>query len=88
MARRATDADNDDEWDDGDAEWGEDEDDGDEPSTIPCPYCRSEIHEDSPRCPRCERYLSREDVPPARKPWWLIAGVIAGLACVYFWVVG
>ena len=79
MARRVTE----DEWDD-----DEYPDDGEESPTIPCPYCRSEIHEDSQRCPRCERYLSGEDAPPARKPWWLIAGVIAGLACVYLWVVG
>ena len=79
MARRATE----DDWDD-----DEYQDDGEESSTIPCPYCRSEIHEDSQRCPRCERYLSEEDAPPARKPWWLIAGVAACLVCVYLWVVG
>jgi hypothetical protein len=50
----------------------------DEEPTIPCPYCRRAIHEDSERCPYCERYISREDAP-ARKPWWIILGVVACL---------
>jgi hypothetical protein len=70
-----------DEWDD-----ESDDDDDDEP-TIPCPYCRREIHEDSQRCPYCEQYISTEDAPPSRKPWWLIAGVAACLYVVYRWVV-
>jgi hypothetical protein len=38
----------------------DDEEDGD---TMPCPYCRREIHDDSVRCPHCEQYLSAEDQP-------------------------
>ena len=52
----------------------------DEEPTIPCPYCRREIHEDAQQCPYCEQYLSREDAPPARKPWWIVAGAIV---CLY-----
>jgi len=59
----------------------------DEP-TIACPYCRAEIHEDAQRCPHCEQYISREDAPPTRKPWWIIAGVILCLYLVYRWIVG
>ena len=59
----------------------------DEP-TIPCPYCRKEIHEDSQRCPYCENYLSDEDAPPARKPVWIVLGAIACLYVVYRWVGG
>ena len=64
----------------------EDEDwpDEDEP-TIPCPHCRREILEDVERCPYCEHYLSKEDAPPQRKPWWIIVGVIACLYVVYRW---
>ena len=71
--------------------WRSDEDDWeeeDESATIPCPYCRREIHEDSERCPYCENYLSQEDAPPSRKPWWLILGAIACLYAVYRWIVG
>ena len=64
----------------------EDEDwpDEDEP-TIPCPHCRREILEDAERCPYCEHYLSKEDAPPERKPWWIVVGVIACLYVVYRW---
>ncbi len=72
----------DDDWDDDPGA-----DDDSEP-TIPCPYCRKEIHEDSLRCPYCEQYISEEDAPPGRKPWWLVLGVIACLYVVYRWVVG
>ncbi len=69
-----------------DADWPDEEEDDDEP-TVPCPYCGREIHEESPRCPYCENYLSAVDSPPQRKPWWLVVGVAAGLYAVYRWVV-
>ena len=56
--------------------------------TIPCPYCKREIHEDSQRCPHCEQYISAEDAPPAAKPWWLLIGVAVCLYVVYRWIVG
>jgi hypothetical protein len=65
------------------------EDDGDdEESTIPCPYCDKEIIEDTPRCPHCENYISAEDAPPSRKPWWLVLGVLACLYAVWQWISG
>jgi hypothetical protein len=73
-----------DEWDDLSPFQGADDD---EP-TVPCPYCRREIHEESQRCPYCEQYLSQEDAPPGRKPWWLIGGVVLCLLVVYLWIVG
>jgi len=78
MARRKV-ADDED-WDHGD--------DPDEEPTIPCPYCRQQIHEDAQRCPACGQYLSEEDAPPARKPWWLVLGVLLALYAVYRWIVG
>jgi hypothetical protein len=74
-------ADDDDEFD------GDYVDDEDEP-TIACPYCREPIHEDAQRCPHCESYISAEDAPPARKPWWIVIGVIICLYIVYRWIVG
>jgi hypothetical protein len=77
------------EWDEGDESWRDEpsDDDFDEP-TVPCPYCRREIHEDAERCPYCEQYLSAEDAPPKPKPWWLIAGVLACLYVIYRWIFG
>ncbi len=74
-------------WDDADDDdWDDDEPvDEDDDGLAPCPYCGSEILEDSERCPRCESYISREDAPYRRKPWWIIIGVIAGLYAVYRW---
>ena len=76
MPRRVLDED---EWDDNDE---------DNEATIPCPYCKREIHEDSQRCPFCENYLSAEDTPRPRKPWWLLIGVLICLYLVYRWIVG
>lgn len=59
----------------------------DEADTIPCPFCRREIYEDAERCPYCDKYISDEDAPHARKPWWLILGVIACLYAMYRWIV-
>lgn len=65
---------------------GDGTDEGDEP-TVPCPYCGREIHEESPRCPYCEKYVSTADSPPHRRPWWLIVGVLLCLYVVYRWIV-
>jgi hypothetical protein len=76
MPRRT---DDDDEWKD---DWSDDED---EP-TIPCPYCRREILEDSVRCPYCENYLSGEDAPSQPKSWMVIFGVALCLLIVGLWI--
>ena len=62
--------------------------DEDEGSTVACPYCGQQMYEDSPRCPHCERYVSEEDAPPARKPWWIVVGTLVCLYAVYRWIVG
>jgi hypothetical protein len=62
--------------------YGEEDDD----LCIPCPHCGESILEDSERCPHCERYLSKEDVAPTRKPIWIWVGVIACLYVVYRWI--
>lgn len=63
------------------------DDDEGEP-TIACPYCGAEIHEDAPRCPSCGEYISTEDAPVQRKPWWIVIGVAICLLLVYLWTVG
>lgn len=77
----------DDDWGSEDHEYDESSDD-DEEATIPCPHCRQQIHEDSQRCPYCERYLSSEDSPAFLKPRWIVAGVVVCLIIVFLWVVG
>lgn len=78
------------EWEDdsdvedyGAEEW---EDQEDEP-TVPCPYCHRDIYEDSVRCPHCGEYISEEDSPPGRKPWWVIVGVLLCMGAIIVWVV-
>ncbi len=73
-------------WDGDESTWGAGHDDDD--YTMPCPYCKRPIHEDAQRCPYCEHYLSEEDAPPGRKPWWIIAGAVICLYVVYRWVAG
>jgi hypothetical protein len=59
---------------------------GDDDDLVPCPYCRREILEDSPRCPYCERYISEEDRERRGKPLWLIATALVCLAAILWWV--
>jgi predicted nucleic acid-binding Zn ribbon protein len=59
-----------------------------EEATFPCPYCKHPIHEESQRCPHCGNYISEEDAPPARKPWWIIVGALLVLYVVYRWMAG
>jgi hypothetical protein len=66
-------------------EFDEAEHDDEEP-TIPCPYCKRQIHEDAQWCPHCEQYISEEERPPKRKPWWLVGGVLLCLYAVYRWI--
>lgn len=71
-----------DDWADDEAEYGEDSDE----TTVPCPYCRREIIEDSPRCPYCERYISDEDHAGPRKPLWVILTALVCLGIAIWWV--
>lgn len=73
----------DDDWEDDEGDVDADSDD--EP-TVPCPYCRREILEDSPRCPYCERYISAEDHAGSPKPLWVIATALACLGIAIWWI--
>jgi hypothetical protein len=74
--------------DDFDDDFDEEHPDDDDEPTVPCPYCKREIHEDCQRCPYCEHYISAEDAPAGRKPWWIVVGVILCLYIVFRWITG
>lgn len=76
----------DDDWDADEADWSDDSDDSADAPTGPCPYCRREILEDTPRCPYCERYISAEDHAHPRKPAWIIATAVICLGIALWWV--
>lgn len=49
--------------------------------TVPCPFCREAIAEDSDRCPHCGNWLSKEDSPTTPKTsFWVTMMVLAVLA--------
>ena len=90
MPRRVATEDNwgdepDDGWepDDEDAEWQPDPEDEDE--TVPCPHCEAPVYEGAEQCPGCGMYLSEEDAPPARKPWWIVLGIVLCLSVALVW---
>ena len=63
------------------------EDEEDEP-TVPCPYCKRQIHEDAHAAPIASGTFPRKTAPAPRKPWWLWAGVIVCLYLVFRWITG
>jgi zinc-ribbon domain len=82
----------DDDWDEPDDGWEPDDDEWqpdaqDEDETAPCPHCQAPVYEGAEQCPACGIYLSEEDAPPSRKPWWLVLGAVLGLFAVYLWVI-
>ena len=85
MPRHADDFDADDEFEE-DVDDGSDVDDSavdDDEPTIPCPFCKAEIWEDAPRCPRCGNELGGADMPAPRRPWWVL---ITALLLLYLFV--
>ena len=94
MARHLEDADD---WDDGcdcggcgnchSDSWDDDNEDSEDSATIPCPNCGQEFYEDSPRCPHCGQYISAEDAPPRRMPWWIVLGVVLCLCVIALWII-
>ena len=75
-----------DDCDDDEADYGDAPDDEEEEPTVPCPYCRREIIEDSPYCPHCERYISDEDHAIPGQPLWVIATALICLGIAIWWV--
>lgn len=78
--------DDEEDWEDDDSYDSHDGDDSDDEPTIPCPYCRNEILEDSPWCPSCDRYISAEDHAGPRQPLWVILTALICLGVTLWWV--
>jgi uncharacterized paraquat-inducible protein A len=57
----------------------------DELPTVACPYCRAEMLEELPQCPRCGSSISREDAPPERKSAFWIVMMLLALFCAALW---
>lgn len=63
-----------------------DESDFDDDDTEPCPHCGEAIYDDAEQCPHCGKYLSREDAPPQRRPWWFVVGFLLCMIVVLYWI--
>ena len=63
-----------------DEDWpDEDEDEG----YVPCPHCGETMLEAADHCPSCNQWITAEDVPIKRKPWWIVVVVVVLIAtCV------
>jgi predicted RNA-binding Zn-ribbon protein involved in translation (DUF1610 family) len=75
--------------DDGDNELEERElpdeaDHNEDQETHPCPHCGEEIYDDAEQCPKCGRYIGEGS--SARKPIWLLVGVIVCALIVLGWI--
>ncbi len=77
MPYRDDDDNDDDDWDDEPDIDGQADDEDDD--TVPCPFCKRQILEDTPRCPHCEQYLSEADFTRGSKPLWVIVTAVVCL---------
>lgn len=75
-----------DDWADDEADSGDDLDCADDEPTVPCPYCKEEILEDSPYCPHCEQYISEEGHGGPRKPLWIFVTALICLGIAICWL--
>ena len=60
--------------DDDEDEWHDDDDADD--GYVPCPYCGGTMLEAADHCPECDRWITREDLPQKRHPWWIIVVIL------------
>jgi RNA polymerase subunit RPABC4/transcription elongation factor Spt4 len=71
------------ESDDEESDWDDDSDnDDDDDGYIACPHCGGTMLEAADYCPNCERWITREDLPDRRQPWWIIIVVLILVATI------
>ena len=64
-------------------EYPDEDDDGDEAVTLPCPCCGAEIDEEAVRCPHCGSYITHSsNLWSGRSLWWIVLGVLGILAVI------
>lgn len=52
---------------------------------LPCPSCLGVLVGASATCPHCGSYIA-DEASPARKPWWVVVGVVLCLAVTIYWI--
>jgi hypothetical protein len=62
-----------------------DQDESDEVETVACPNCGRQVAEDVAMCPYCRSFVSFEDAPRRRAPWWVVVGVVLCLLTALGW---
>lgn len=62
--------------------------DSDDDYLTTCPYCGESIYDDAERCPKCQNYISDEDAPAGKRPWWFALGFLLCLLILYLWIFG
>ena len=65
---------------DDEADFEDDEEEEDDDGYIPCPHCGETMLEAADYCPACERWITSEDAPPKRRPWWIVAVILILIA--------
>ena len=79
------DDDRDDSRDEDPLEWDHDPDDElDDESTVPCPFCKKPLHEDADICPRCGNFVGAANAP-RRVPLIVWIGAALALLSALAW---
>ncbi len=68
--------------DDDDDDWQGDEEVDSDDGYLPCPHCGETMLEAADHCPACNRWITNEDPPNKRHPWWIVAVVLILLATI------
>lgn len=66
--------------DDSSEDWQDESDDDYENGYVSCPHCGGTMLEAADHCPSCNRWITREDLPQKRQPWWIMIVVLILLA--------
>lgn len=73
-----------------DWEYPDEDNQDDEPETIPCPNCGVDVYEDAVQCPVCGEYITPEvgHLWAGRSAWWVLLGLLGVGAVVWVLLLG